>query len=174
MKYQRLLPLVLLAMSLHLPAFAQPRAIFGYIEKVHLTKDRIPVKAKLDSGAKTASLNANNIKVSKVKGERWVSFDFVASSGKSHHFKRPLVRIVRIKKRLGRRKSVEDLSNYYERRPVIMMWVCLGKQKRLLEVDLTNRENFMYNMLIGRKGITAFNGLISPKDTFLTTPECRS
>ncbi|NNC68558.1 MAG: hypothetical protein HKN83_11055, partial [Gammaproteobacteria bacterium] len=48
------------------------RVIAGWVEKVRIDNQDFDVKAKLDTGARTSSINARNIQSFKINGARWV------------------------------------------------------------------------------------------------------
>lgn len=121
-------------------AAAEPRAV-GWIERVRLGADGIIVAAKLDTGADTSSLHAENIRWEKRADGDWVAFDVIGVTGERTRFERKVVRIARIRQR--------D-SAPAQRRPTIVMGVCLGDVHELTEVNLTDRSRFNYEMLIGR------------------------
>jgi hypothetical protein len=123
-----------------LPAAAvEPRTV-GWIERVKLGTDGIVVAAKLDTGADTSSLHAENIRWVKRADGDWVAFDVVGATGEKARFEHKVVRIARIK-----RDSAPAQS-----RPTIVLGVCLGNVYRLTEVNLTDRSRFNYEMLVGR------------------------
>ena len=53
------------------------KQIFGWIERVLVSDERVDMKAKLDTGAKTTSLHAVNIERFKRDGKRMVRFEIV-------------------------------------------------------------------------------------------------
>jgi hypothetical protein len=61
----------------------------------------LEVAAKLDTGAKTASLSARDIKRFKRNGESWVRFYLAIDAAHSHPIERPLARVSKIKRRAG-------------------------------------------------------------------------
>jgi len=121
-------------------AAAEPPTV-GWIERVKLGADGLVVAAKLDTGADTSSLHAENIRWEKRADGDWVAFDVVGATGERAKFEHKVVRIARIKQR--------D-SAPAQKRPTILMGVCLGNVYELTEVNLTDRSRFNYEMLIGR------------------------
>ena len=135
----------------------------GWVERALVTEQGITVKAKLDSGARTSSLDARNIERFRRDGEEMVRFDFInPSDGRKVRVERPVLRTVRIREHGGG----------YQRRPVVAVWLCLGDVARDVEVTLVNRKGFIYPLLVGRR---AMEGLIviDPDETFTTPPTCR-
>ncbi len=62
------------------------RVIAGWIEKVRIENQDYDIKTKLDTGAKTSSIHAINIKPFKKNGKRWAKFTLLLtdSRGKKH------------------------------------------------------------------------------------------
>jgi len=138
------------------------KTIFGYVERVVISDQGFSLKAKLDSGAETSSLDARNIKRFRRNGERMVRFDVPdPETGQFVTLERPLARIVRIRQNDGP----------YERRPVVRMWLCIGHLLQRVEVNLVDRADFVYPLLIGR---SAMRGaiIVDPELTFTARPKC--
>ena len=61
----------------------------------------------------------------------------------------------------------------YTARPVIELDLCMGKVKRTIEVNLTDRTAFQYPLLIGSDALTRFGALVDPSRTFIAgKPGC--
>ena len=102
--------------------------------------DGLIVAAKLDTGADTSSLHAENIRWEKRADGDWVAFDVIGVTGEKARFEHKVVRVARIKRN----------SEPAQSRPTILMGVCLGNVYKLTEVNLTDRSRFNYEMLVGR------------------------
>ncbi len=117
--------------------------IAGYIENVSIKvwdhEAPIIMEAKLDTGADSSSLHATDITIHKNKKQ--VSFTITDQHGSTQRITCPYARIVRIKKR----------PSGYQRRPVIPVQLQIGQKTFEAFVNLTDRSNFSYKMLIGRK-----------------------
>ncbi len=136
---------------------------FGWIEPVLILNDEVRLKAKLDSGAKTSSLDATDIEYFDWNGKRWVRFtinDPITDTPIT--LERPRVRDVIIKR--------HD-NNRDQRRPVVLMEICLGSYAREVEVNLIDRSNFLYRLLLGRSALESI-AVIDPSATLLSTPSC--
>ena len=57
------------------------KIIYGYIEKVTLLDKDLTLSAKLDTGAKSASLNATNIHEALVNGKPYLNFTVPSKEG---------------------------------------------------------------------------------------------
>ena len=137
------------------------KTIYGYIEKATLVDKDITLSAKLDTGAKSASLNATNIKEIDQEGKPYLSF-IVPSKEGDIPFVCAYVGDVNIKIRAGETPSNVLLRKSIQR-PVVLMRIRLADKEQVIRVNLTNRKRFIYPLLLGREAIIAFDGLIDPK-----------
>ena len=94
----RLTPVLLLFCLALLPTFghAAEKTVYGLNECAHLNDLDLEVAAKLDTGAKTASLSARDIKRFKRNGESWVRFYLAIDTAHSQPIERPLARVSKI------------------------------------------------------------------------------
>lgn len=109
--------------------------VIGRLENVHIMAVDMSKKARIDTGAKTTSIDAREIESFLKDGKEWVRFKF-----DNQPIEAPLVRTVRIKRHGG--KPI--------RRPVVELELKLAKVSKKVEVTLTNREKYFYPILIGR------------------------
>ncbi len=144
--------------------------IVGRVETGMLMDQSVRLSVKMDTGAKTSSLHAHDIKIYDKDGKKWVSFMIDTSHfEKEYQFDYPLKRMVRIKKR----QSEINEGETFERRPVIEMELCLGTEVQLVEINLNDRSNFLYPMLLGRTAMEQFGILIDPAEVFSAKPLCK-
>ena len=155
-------PTILLLCLLLTPSlsFAAEKTVYGLNEYVRLFDLDLKLAAKLDTGAKTASLSARDIKRFKRDGETWVRFYLAIDEAHSSPIERPLARISKIKRRAGDYDPQEEKT--YTARPVIEMDVCMGSSLRTIEVNLTDRSAFQYPLLIGSEALKRFDALVDP------------
>lgn len=145
---------------LWLTVMANPeKNIYGYIEHVTLLDKDLVLPAKLDTGAKSASLNAEKIHEVKINGKTYLNF-IVPSKVGDIHFQAEYIGNVNIKSRTG--EKLNPLAKKTINRPVVLMNVKLGSKQRLIRVNLTNRKRFIYPLLLGREAIIDFNGIVDP------------
>lgn len=146
------------------PVSAGEKDIFGWVEQVIVGTHEIELKAKLDTGAETSSLDATNIRRLRRRstGERFVEFDVTdPNTGKVLTLKKSLVRNVRIKQHDGS----------FQTRPVVVIPICLGTHFRDIEVSLIDRREFLYPLLLGRSALAGIS-LVDPSRTLTARPEC--
>jgi len=150
------------ALPSHGHALGQGKTVFGHVERVIISDQGFSLKARLDTGAETTSLDAHNIRRFRRKDARYVRFDVIdPETGEFVTLERPLLRNVRIRQHSG--PPV--------RRPVVKMWLCIGPLVHEVEVNLTPRTEFLYPLLIGR---SAMRGtiVVDPELAFTHRPEC--
>lgn len=138
---------------------------YGYVEKATLVDQNLTLSAKLDTGAKSASLNATNITEFEVDGKPYLRFTVPTKDNKNYIFESPYIGKVKIKVRENELNS-SGTTHAPIKRPVVMLAVQLGDKIRSIRVNLTNRKRFIYPLLLGRDAIIAFNGAVDPAWTF--------
>lgn len=154
------LPLLLSLFALPGISAAAGKTVYGLNEYARLSGIDLEVAAKLDTGAKTASLSARDIKRFKRNGESWVRFYLAIDAAHSYPIERPLARVSKIKRRAGDYDPDEDKN--YTARPVIALDVCMGSALRSIEVNLTDRSAFQFPLLIGSEALKRFDALVDP------------
>ncbi|WP_373681015.1 retropepsin-like aspartic peptidase RloA3 [Halomonas sp. LBP4] len=139
--------------------------VFGWVEKATLEPWGVEVKAKLDSGALTSSLDAREVERFEREGEEWVRFrleleDEVTGELFTHEMELPVYRSIRLRGAGGT-----------DRRPVVLMKVCMGDTVYEEQFSLRDREEMHYPLLLGRRTIGHL-GFLDVRETFLSDPQC--
>lgn len=140
------------------------KIVYGYIEKATLVSNNLTLSAKLDTGAKSASLNALKIKDTQVNGKPYLTFIVPTKEG-DVSFTCEYVGEVKIKIRAAE-AQVNPLLKKANKRPVVLMPIKLGNKERIIRVNLTNRKRFIYPLLLGREAIKLFDGIVDPSLTY--------
>lgn len=156
--------LLLLMLSFGLSHAVQNKLLFGYVEKVILPEKNLTLSAKLDTGAKSASLSATHIEAFEEKGKTFLKFEVPTKYG-HYRFKAELMGEVRIKLRSIEKQKAARAASL--KRPMIKMRVKLGQQEKEIVFNLTNRKRFNYPVLLGRDALIAFDAIIDPASAFL-------
>ena len=121
------------------------KRIIGEIEYVRLVPPNLVLKARIDTGAKTTSVDARNITPFERDGKQWVRF--VCMDGeKEHKIERKVLKVVQIK-----RHGTEAQDRY-----VVNMRIVLGDVSQLIPVSLNDRDAYQYPVLIGRNFLRDF------------------
>lgn len=143
-----------------------PRVIIGRVEEAVLQDYDIKFKSRIDTGAGLTSLNAKILEIKKPKksGELGrVIFEVVDPQGKTQEMNKEIIDWANIK-----HKGVSG----FDKRPVVEMLICLGGKKIRGRVNLADRGDFIYPLLIGRNFLKAGDFLIDPEETYMRHPAC--
>ena len=168
-----LLPALLCLLSMPVMSLAASKTVYGLNEYARLNDIDLEVAAKLDTGAKTASLSARDIKHFKRNGESWVRFYLAIDDRHAHPIERPLARVSKIKRRAD--DLDPDEEQQYSARPVISLDICMGEVLRTVEVNLTDRSAFQYPLLIGSEALKHFDAVVDPSLKYAAgKPGCAS
>jgi hypothetical protein len=151
-------------------AVASPRILLGRVETGLLEHKKITVK--LDTGAKTSSLDALDIEHFKKDDKDWVRFK-VSLNRRIITLERQVVRHAKIKNRSSEQSFDDDGDlRKVDDRPVVNVTLCLGSQQQEIEVNLADRSDFNYPLLLGRAAMLQFNILIDPQEIYTQEPNC--
>jgi hypothetical protein len=156
-----------------LPVLAAEPTLYGRYEYIALPEIGGEVlKAKMDTGALTASLSAKDIETFTRDGDEWVRFRLATKGASNKVYEHKIARISKIK---TRSEEDEDDKDAVEptKRPVVDLELCLGNVKRTVEVNLTDRSSFNYPLLIGAKALREFGAAVNPARRFTADkPDC--
>jgi hypothetical protein len=120
--------------KLHLP-------IVGAVEWAKIQPAGLWIESRIDTGADTTSIHAEDIQLVEKDGKRYVRFVLIdAATGSAHQQEL----------RLRRRVLIKQSGGADERRYVVRMWVILGEIRSKIDVNLSDRTDFEYPLLIGR------------------------
>jgi len=118
------------------------KLLVGRQEHVWLSNLQVSLPARVDTGAETASIDAQNIELFERDGQKWVRFDIARENSKEAlSLERRLERMVTI---------VQSNSTEAERRPVVKLSVDIGHVSQTAEFTLSNRRHLDHQILIGR------------------------
>ncbi len=104
------------------------------------------IKAKIDTGARSSSLHAFDIRVPGEGKHPWVHF-------KVHPMQRDSMTIVHCKARLHEYRHIKSSSGHKELRPIVRTAILLGSESWPIEVTLTSRDEMGFRMLLGREAM---------------------
>lgn len=127
----------------------------GAVENVVLLPWGVTLPARIDTGAATSSLDARNITI---KGQT-VEFNLPEQYG-GQHIRLPIVKWMTV-------KSAETK----EKRPVVAVDLCIGPKRIHTQVNLNDRSNVKYPLLIGRN-VLMRDFVIVCDTSFCTKPSC--
>lgn len=119
---------------------AKEKTFIGRIEWVSFKEPEFSLQARIDTGAKTCSMHAENVRETQVNGEPYVQFETLDDEGKRHTMVRKVVA----------RTKVKNTSGKISSRYVVRLSVKIGKETHDVNVNLNDREKMTYNFLVGR------------------------
>ena len=137
------------------------KEVVGWVEKVQIFPGELVVKAKIDSGAKTSSLNCKCYNFFERDGKEWVKFTVVNEAGDTIELEQPVVRIAKIKRHYNEKQE----------RPVVKLGLCLANTYKETEFTLIDRSGLNYQILVGRQYLED-EFLIDPGETYTRKPAC--
>ncbi|MGR9108788.1 MAG: ATP-dependent zinc protease family protein [Gammaproteobacteria bacterium] len=144
---------LVLCFGLSFDAAAEPldvgrrdKLVLGWLENIVLKPWNLVLRAKLDSGANTASIDAENITFFEKERQNWVRFAYIENKRNTRPkrrivIERPLLRIEQIKEHFGKPQQ----------RPVVTLQFCLHGKLFETEFNLVDRSHFNYPVLLGRR-----------------------
>ena len=141
------------------PVSADPIQIYGWREDILVKGITGKLAAKLDTGALTSSIHAEEKELFERDGKKWVRFIVTDPSLKKparSRIEAPLVRIAKIKEPGG-----ESVA-----REVVRLSFTIGDRKLTGEFTLNNRSNMLAPVLVGRTMIKDL-GWVDPGRTHL-------
>ncbi len=141
----------------------EQRIILGYVERIWFHDGELSVKAKLDTGAKTSSLDARNIELFEEKGKRWARFEFWTRDKETP--------FIKMEQRVKRFVRIKRHRTQYQRRAVVELPFCLAGRMQLGEFTLIDRKRFIYPVLLGRQ-VLKKRALVDAGATFLGGYNC--
>jgi hypothetical protein len=120
---------------------AKEKTFLGRVEWVSFKDPEFSLQARVDSGAKTCSIHAENIKELTINGEPFVQFETIDDKENKRH---TLVR------RVVAKTKVKNTSGKVSSRHVIRMALQIGNNTHDVNVNLNDRKDMTYSFLIGR------------------------
>ncbi len=138
------------------------RRVVGWREWVTLPELGIPaIKAKIDTGARSSSLHAYDMKRFKRRGVSMLRF-------KVHPIQRDFRTVVESEAKLVDLRKVRSSSGVVTLRPVIATPLRLGEETWEIEITLVRRDDMGFRMLLGRQSIRG-HWLVDPGRSFVAS-----
>ena len=135
--------------------------IVGWREWIHLPElgTRF-VKAKVDTGARTSALHAEDVEYFTRRGKSMVRFAIQPKQRST----RPRIQA---EAKVAEMRSIRSSNGVAELRPVIETEIDIGGHLWPIELTLTSRDVMGFRMLLGRQAIRG-QALVDPGRSFLT------
>lgn len=134
--------------------------VVGWREWVGLPELGIArIKAKVDTGARTSALHAFSIQPFQENGQEKVNFCI-------HPFQHDVLTVVCCTAQVVDRRLVTDSGGHSEERYVIKTPLFLGAYQYPIEITLTEREDMLFRMLLGRSALRG-HFMVNPIRSFI-------
>lgn len=116
------------------------KLVIGRVEWIGTVSPKIEFRARIDTGAQSCSMHAENVIEKEIEGERYVEFTTLDEEGKPFTFLKKVVKT----------SMVKGTSGVAEKRYVVKMQLSFGKKQPIVNVNLNNRKNLKHRFLVGR------------------------
>jgi hypothetical protein len=129
------------------PRPKKPKPLIGWREWVLLPDlSPVPVKAKIDTGARTSVLHAFRLAIRTESEQMWADFEV-------HPVQHSQAHSTRVSHPIAGFRRVRSSSGHSERRPVIRTPIRIGPHRFEIDVTLTSRDEMGFRMLLGRAAV---------------------
>jgi len=140
-----------------------PSIVVGWREWVSLPDlCDLPIKAKIDTGARTSAVHAWNIRPIEVDGKAWVEFELHPIQDDNKTRRAARARVIETRK-------IRSSTGHTQLRYVVATNIQLGGHVWPIELTLTNRDEMGFRMLVGRTALRP-RALVNPSHSFLCSP----
>lgn len=143
-----------------IPSTTQDKVTIGWKEIASLPGINLPaIRVKVDTGAKTSSLHAENIRYFRKGEKRYIKFEV-------HPVQKNKDIVINCEAPLVERRVVKSSSGCEERRPMIKSDIKIGDHIFEIDLNLTKRDYMGFRMLLGRDAMKG-KMMIDPEYEFL-------
>lgn len=140
------------------------KTVIGWREWIHLPElTKRMIKAKIDTGARTSAIHAEDIKIFRRGQKRFVRFKLLPDQKSDRKSK--IVEMEMVEKR-----KVRSSIGHESVRPVVKTELKIGEFLFPIELTLVNRDIMGFRMLIGREALKE-SFLIDPQKSFLVSKD---
>lgn len=135
------------------------RDIVGWRELVGLPDFNIEeMRAKIDTGARTSALHAENQELFERYGQKWVRFKFPV---------RGPVPDLLLEAQVIDERNITNTGGVPERRQIIRTTLLLGSHRWKIEVSLADRKKMEFDLILGRTALRSRRVFINPNSSFI-------
>ncbi|WP_299416989.1 RimK/LysX family protein [uncultured Sulfitobacter sp.] len=138
-----------------------PPTVIGWHEAISLPDlNLLDFSIKVDTGAKTTALHAEDIEVFWRDGEKWVRFATQATAQNPIQIcEQPVLT----------KRDITNTGGTPERRIVIRTPMVLGGRRWRIDVSLTDRANMRFPLILGRRALRGRNIVVHPAKSYLVS-----
>jgi len=116
------------------------KTVIGRVEWISTVDPQVHFRARVDTGAQTNSIHAEDVTEVLKEGKSYVEFTTYGEDGVKHRFLKEIIK----------KSKVKSTSGTTEARYVVQLEVLFGGKKVKTNVNLNNRKTLRHNFLIGR------------------------
>lgn len=116
------------------------KLIVGRVEWIEIENPSIKFKARVDTGAQTNSIHAEDIAEKQIEGETYVEFNTLDFDGNKHKLLRKVIKKSKV-------KGTSGVAGY---RYVVSLNLIFGDRKIESNANLNDRSNLRHKFLVGR------------------------
>ncbi len=124
-----------------------------------------PIKAKIDTGAKTSCLHAFSVEPFTKADKAWVRFGM-------HPNQNDMISEIFCEAEVSDQRIVTDSGGHKENRYVITTPLLIAGQQWPIEMTLTNRDTMRFRMLLGRTAMEEARIIVNPSASYLLGKPC--
>ena len=140
----------------------RPLSIIGNAEEAVIVDGGIVMKAKVDTGADSTSIDARKVETFTREGADWVRFETRTNGDEVVTFEREVVDTV----------TIIGAGDEEQERLVVDIGLCVGNTFRNVKVNLADRSGLDYRLLLGRGFLESGGFLVNVAQEFSLTPSC--
>lgn len=137
----------------------KPPFIIGWREIIGLPDFGVlGMPAKIDTGARTSALHAENQEVFERDGSMWVRFYFpIKSQPRSYRLEAPIID----------ERMIKNTGGVPELRIVIRTTLMMGSRHWGIDVSLADRKKMGFDLIIGRTALRGKKALVDPSKSYI-------
>ena len=124
-------------------ALSDDLTVIGWVERVSLQPYDFVLDAKIDTGADNSSIDAAEWHQFQRDGKEMIRFLVRNNDERTLEIEAPFLKFAKIK-----RKRAESVK-----RPVVNLEICVANKLYQVPVNLADRGNYKYRMLVGRSAL---------------------
>jgi hypothetical protein len=141
------------------PSSAHQPLIIGWRERVDLPElGLMNLSAKIDTGARTSALHAEEIETFLRGGAAWVRFALPHAKGRPDRV---------LEWEIHDAREIKNTSGVPERRVIIRTTFVVGRRKWKIDVSLADHENMQYPLIVGRSALNVHHIAVDAGRSYL-------
>lgn len=142
------------------PRIPREREVIGWREVIGLPElGIVQMPAKIDTGARTSALHAEDREIFERDGNRWVRFRAPGSKSQQPRLVEMPILVER---------DIKNTSGIPESRLVIRTLLMLGRHRWHIDVSLADRDAMTFDLIIGRTALKGRRILVDPTRSYLS------